>query len=144
MTTKDHAKLLGIFHLIQAGLQLFVALVILVIYGGIGGVFLMNARREDEQIVGGLFLVFSIVLGIVCVAFALLYAYSGWNLFKDKPHSKVWTIIVSIVSLLGFPLGTALGVYGLWFTFGDEGKAYYDENTSVGTFKPPPPPNSWQ
>lgn len=145
MTTKDHAKLLGIFHLIQAGLQVFTAVMLLFIYGGVGGFFLANARREEEQIMGGVFLVLAVVVGIIAGFTALLYGYSGWNLFKDKKHSKAWTIVVSVLSLPGIPLGTALGVYGLWFTFGDEGKAYYDGEQSLQNVgNPPPPPNSWQ
>jgi len=52
-------------------------------------------------------------------------------------------IIASIICLPGIPLGTALGVYGLWFFFGEQGKSYYESGGMMAS-APPPPPNSWQ
>lgn len=145
MTTQDHAKLLGVFHLIQAGLQIFSGILVFLIYGGLGGLFLANSQRQEDQIFGGIFIVAAIIIGILMIPFAALYAYSGWKLFKNQPHSKVWTIIASALCLLSFPLGTALGAYGLWFVLGDQGKAFYDgEIPSNNIYSPPPPPNSWQ
>lgn len=145
MTTKDHTKLLGIFFLIHAGLQVFTGLIVTIIYGGMGGVFLANARRDEEQFMGIIFVVMSVVVGIIILAFAALFGMTGWKLFKNKPHSKVWVIIGSVLCLFGFPLGTALGVYGLWFALGDNGKEFYDGANVMNNYQtPPPPPNSWQ
>jgi hypothetical protein len=50
------------------------------------------------------------------------------------------------MACMSFPLGTAVGVYGLVFIFGDNGKAYFD-SPEYGRFpnvNVPPPPNSWQ
>jgi hypothetical protein len=146
MTAREHARLLGIFHIVQACLQIFTGLIIFVLYAGIGGVFMASAGREEEQIFGGIFVGLAFVLIIVMIPFALLYGYSGWKLFKGQPHSKVWPIVVSIMCLPGIPLGTALGIYGLWFVFGEEGKLFYDGEISrtANNYAPPPPPNSWQ
>ena len=55
-------------------------------------------------------------------------------------------IVGSIVSCLSFPIGTAAGVYGLWFLFGDLGKQFYLGSSPQYAFQnpPAPPPNSWQ
>jgi hypothetical protein len=37
--------------------------------------------------------------------------------------------------------GTAVGVYGLWFVFGDQGKAFFDGPDFIPP--PAPPPNNW-
>jgi hypothetical protein len=71
----------------------------------------------------------------------------GYKLWKERPNARTWGIIGSIVSCLSFPLGTAAGVYGLWFLFGDIGKQYYLGGSPQNAFNvppQPPPPSSWQ
>lgn len=143
MTAKDHNNLLGIFFLLKGGLAGLVGLSVVLIYGGLGAMMLGTARKDEEQMIGGIFLIASIVAAIFVVAFAAFYLYTGWKLYKQQQIGRVLCIIASCMTLLSFPLGTALGVYGLWFMFGDEGKAFYDQGNMMAS-SPPPPPNSWQ
>ena len=39
---------------------------------------------------------------------------AGWGLLNDKPWARILTIVLSALSLLSVPIGTALGIYGLW------------------------------
>ena len=56
MTAKDHNKLLGIFFLIYGGLQAFGGIFATLIYGGMSATLMSNARRGEEQTMGGIFL----------------------------------------------------------------------------------------
>lgn len=146
MTARDHNKLLSIFFFVQGGLQLFGGLLVGLIYGGLGTMMLSQARRDEEQMMGGIFIVMSIIIGIIILAFAAVTLLAGWKMIKEKSGAKTFGIIASIISLLSFPLGTALGVYGLWFLFGDSGRQFYDGGIRTGYDMPPnpPSPNSWQ
>ena len=144
MTAKEHNKLLSIFFFIQGGLQVLGGIFAALIYGGMGAMMLSTARRSEEQTMGGIFLVLAIVVAIFVLVFAGFYLLTGWKLHKQQQSARIFGIIASCVSLLGFPLGTALGIYGLWFFFGEAGKDFYlgyNQNTSS---QPPPPPNNWQ
>ena len=143
MTAEEHSRLLSIFFFIQGGLQLFGGIFVVLIYGVMGGAMLATSRREDEQIVGGIFLAIAVVLGVLMLAFSGLYIFTGFKLKKEQPAGRVLGIICSILSLLGFPLGTALGVYGLWFFFGDLGREFYVGSGRYST-PPPPPPEGWR
>ncbi len=143
MTAKDHNKLLAIFFLINGGLQALGGIVVTLIYGGIGAAFMTNARRSEDQMLGGFFLIFAIVAAMVIFVFAGIAFFSGWKLLKEKSGARTWGIIASCIALLGFPLGTALGIYGLLFLLGDNGKQFYRGANSPGNY-PPPPPNQWQ
>ena len=44
---------------------------------------------------------------------------------------------------ISFPLGTAAGVYGMWFLFGDEGKRFYLGGGQPQFQSLPPTPGSW-
>ena len=144
MTARDHNKLLSIFFFIQGGLQLLGGVFIVVIYGFLGGAMLANARLDDEQVMGGIFLGLAVVIGLIMLVLSCLYLIGGLKMLKERKVGRTMGIVGSILALLSFPLGTALGVYGLWFMFGD-GRNFYDgiENSGMN-YTPPPPPNSWQ
>ena len=126
---------------VQGGLQVLGGIFVALIYGGIG-TFMFTSARRDEQAMGGIFLILAIVVGIIILAIAAVTLLAGWKMLKEKSGARTLGIIASIIALLSFPLGTALGIYGLWFLFGDAGKNFYAGN-SASSF-PPPPPNNWQ
>ena len=144
MTAQDHNKLLSVFFFIQGGLQLFGGVLAAAIYGGMGVFMLGTLRREEEQLMGGIFVALAVVFGIVILLFGAFYVLTGLKVMKMHPIGRTLGIIASCIALLGFPLGTALGIYGLWFFFGDMGKNLYS-GLSVSTPPPTPPgPSSWQ
>lgn len=143
MKAQEHNKLLAIFFLINAGLQALGGAFVVLLYGGIGAAFLTNARKEDEQMIGGFLVIFSIVAAFIIFALGVLNFFAGWKLLKGKTGARAWGIAGSCIALLGFPLGTALGIYGLWFLLGEKGTQFYSSAQSPGNY-PPPPPNKWQ
>lgn len=146
MTAKEHNKLVGIFLMAHGGLQAVAMIIIGLIYGGLGATFLV-AGKSQEKFIGLIFLVMVVVMGIFFLLFLIPQLWGGWKIFKEKPGARTWGIVGSILSLLSFPLGTAVGVYGLWFLFGEEGKRFYMGGNDPGMFQPPqapPPPQSWQ
>lgn len=129
MTAKEHNRLVGIFLMIHGGLQAFVMLLLSLIYGGVGAAILIGANNSDKP-VGLIFLVIVAFVLIFSLLFIAPQIIGGWKMFKEKPNAKIWGIIGSILSCFHFPFGTAAGVYGLWFLFGDLGKQIYDNPTS--------------
>ena len=57
------------------------------------------------------------LLTIVACAILIKAAFgflAGWGLLNREPWGRVLTIVLSFISLFNVPLGTALGIYGLW------------------------------
>jgi hypothetical protein len=131
MIAKEHNRLVGIFLMIHGGLQALVMLFLGLIYGGVGVAFLLGGRGE-AKFVGLIFIVAIAFVIIISLLFIAPQIIGGWKMFKEKPNAKIWGIVGSILACLNFPLGTAAGVYGLWFLFGDEGKRFYDNPASPG------------
>jgi hypothetical protein len=50
---------------------------------------------------------------------------AGIGLLKMKPWSRVVAIIVGVLHILSFPLGTALGIYTLWVLLNAETEAMF-------------------
>lgn len=132
--------MLGIFFFIQAGLQVFGGLIAVLMYGGMGIFAITSSRRGDDQVFGAIMLGIAVFAVFFVAIIAGIDAMAGWRLTKGKSGARTWGIVASIISLLGFPLGTALGIYGLWFLFGNEGRDLDLQASAT----PPPPPNSWQ
>ena len=137
MTAQDHNRLLGIFHLIQGGLQTFGGLMVGLIYGIMGIVFSANAHRPEEQFMGTMFIVLAFIVAPITLIFAGINLIAGWKMYKEKSGARTWGIVASILCLPGVPLGTALGVYGLWFLFGEEGKKFHQESENQNYLNPP-------
>lgn len=52
---------------------------------------------------------------VVAVVFAAALALiTGYSLLTRRPWGRILAIIVGILALLKFPIGTALGIYTLW------------------------------
>ena len=145
MTARDHNRLLSIFHLIQGGLLAFGGIVLGLVCGGMGIAFRANAEKPEEQIVGTVFLIFAFVLAPVILILAGLNLTAGYKMLKEKAGAKTWGIIAAVVCLPSFPLGTALGIYGLWFLLGETGKQFYlgGAHSPRNMFNAPLPQN-WQ
>ncbi|NNE97614.1 MAG: hypothetical protein HKN25_01200, partial [Pyrinomonadaceae bacterium] len=119
---------------------LILALVTL-IYGGIGIAMLADPKSVNQQeFAGMMFLGLAAAMVFLTAIFFLPQIIGGWKLFKQRPSARIWAIIGSILALLSMPLGTAAGVYGLWFIFGEQGQRYFDGG-QIASYDPPPERN---
>jgi hypothetical protein len=144
MTAKEHNRLAGIFLLAHGGFQAVIMIFVCLIYGGIGSAVFATAKKQEEQMVGAIFVLAILFVAFLSIVFVVPQIVGGWKLLKEKPSAKTWGIIGSVIACMSFPIGTAAGVYGLWFLFGDIGKNYYIANNSnQNIFDNPPPPQNW-
>lgn len=125
MTPKDHNRLVGIFLMIHGGLQSLVMVLLALIYGGIGLGLILGGDHGEDMSVGIAFIVVIAIIFVIAAVFFLPQIIGGWKLYKERPDGRTWGVIGSILACISFPLGTAAGVYGLWFLFGNEGKQFY-------------------
>lgn len=126
MNPKEHNRLVGIFLMAHGGMQTLIMLLLSAIYGLIGAGIFASAKKQEEQMVGMFFIVVVAAVILFSLLFIIPQIVGGWKMYKEKPNARIWGIIGSIVSCMSFPIGTAAGVYGLWFLFGDEGKRFYE------------------
>jgi hypothetical protein len=122
MTGADHNKILAIGFAAFAAIFLLTFLLLTLVSVGVFvalGITFANESGNPNQagigILGAIVtVIFYGVLGLICV---LPPALASWTILKRKPRARFWGIIASIVVLPILPLGTALGIYGLWFFF---------------------------
>jgi hypothetical protein len=128
---QSHVKILGILHIVFGAMGVLVGLGLLVLFGGIAGIVGMNAASDDAAIavpilggIGGLIFLFTALLSIPGII-------AGIGLLSFKPWARILAIVVSILSLLQVPFGTALGFYGIWVLFSRDGQALFERQAYV-------------
>jgi len=110
---KKHIELLGILHLVYAGVGLLLAAFLFAVLTTAGYI------SHDDLAVRILALVAVVISGLLTVL-SVPGIIGGIGLLKMRPWSRPLVMIVGCLHLLSFPLGTALGVYTLWVLLNDE------------------------
>jgi zinc-ribbon domain len=59
-----------------------------------------------------------LVLGVLGVA-------AGWGLWQRESWARIVALILGVVALVHFPIGTALGIYTLWVLLPNDAAAEY-------------------
>lgn len=65
-------------------------------------------------------------IALIATVTAVLAFFVGFSLLRRRPWGRVLGIVVAVLSLLKFPIGTALGIYTLWVLAPAESGAEYD------------------
>jgi hypothetical protein len=123
---REHVKILGIIYLVFSCLGLLGALVL-------GGVFAFSgtmvglAGQDDPDSLIALSILGALgtALFFLCLALSVPGIVAGWGLLNFKPWARILTIVLSALNLLNFPVGTAIGVYGLWVMLNQETEAMF-------------------
>ena len=105
-----HVKILGILYIVIGALGVGASLVVLGIFGGIAGVSRFGGHSEIAPVMG--FIGMTVMLVILAISAPSIIA--GVGLLKFQPWARILTLILSALHLFSIPIGTALGVYGLW------------------------------
>ena len=109
-----HVRALGALHAIFGGVGILFGLVVLLFFGGLAGLVGMTNRSEDAfiaiPILGGI----GGVVFIVALLFSLPSIIAAIGLLQFRSWGRTWGLVISAIDLIHVPLGTALGLYGLW------------------------------
>jgi len=117
-----HIRILGWLHIAMGVFGLLAALGIFA-SSVFGGLFSGSLTGMLGATLGGAF------AAIIAVVFAIPGLIAGWGLLQRAPWARTVTIILSIFSLLRWPIGTIIGVYGLWVLLSSEGAAQFHSSS---------------
>jgi len=81
----------------------------------------------DSFLSGGFF-----SLGIFLGFFGLLHLALAWGLFERQSWARILGLVLGVLALLRFPLGTALGIYTLWVLAPEPAAREYDQLSRSG------------
>jgi hypothetical protein len=87
------------------------------------GLTLANASGNDEVMTSA-----GISLGVgacISIIFAALYGFVGYSLARLQSWARIAAIILSVLALCAFPIGTIMGGIVLYFLFQPESQAAF-------------------
>lgn len=114
----DHVKTLGWIFIVSGLLGICVALFAGVVIFGAG---LLSGDAKAALATSG---VAVFVVGMMAVM-ALPSILTGRGLLARRPWARIAGIVLGILSLPGFPVGTLIGAYALWVLFNDRTAAEF-------------------
>jgi hypothetical protein len=121
---REHVRILGILNMVVGGLAAVAGVVVLVVMGSVAKLLTVSGAINDQDAATAAPIV--AIVGVCIASFLLVIAapalVGGWGLLNFRPWSRILMIVVSILHLFHIPIGTALGVYGLWVLFSDDAR----------------------
>ena len=130
---ETHVKIIAVLHIILGGMGIFAAAVVFVLMGGWQA--FASSQSNEVPIISGAF-------GFIFLVLILLWVpgiVGGIGLLRLASWARVFMIVMSALDLLGFPFGTALGVYGLWALTRAQTKALFTADRAGESPAPPLP-----
>jgi hypothetical protein len=111
---RTHIRILALLQIVYASIGLLAGVVLLFIFGGAATIVSLTAQPSDSIVaIPILAAVGTLTAGFMFVL-SLPRLVAGIGLLYHKNWARILTIVISAIGLLDFPVGTALGAYGLW------------------------------
>jgi hypothetical protein len=104
---EQHVTILGWLYVVGHAIFLVIGAFVFLLLVGIAPV---TGDPEPMWILG----LVGTTVGLLMTALGLPGLLAGYGLLTRKPWARVLTIVVGILSLVNFPVGTAIGLYTLW------------------------------
>jgi hypothetical protein len=111
-----HVKVLGVLNVVLGGFGLLIAATLMLLFGGAS--WLVGAAGDpDAAIAAPVIGVLGAAISTFFLVLSLPGVIIGMGLLQLRPWARVAGIVISVLNLFNVPLGTVLGVYGLWVLF---------------------------
>ncbi|HEX7974045.1 MAG TPA: hypothetical protein VF498_06530 [Anaerolineales bacterium] len=111
---ETHVKVVGWLYIVLGGLGILAAaLVFLIVFGS-------GLISGDRTAIGVTFIVAAAV-AVMLLVLSVPGVIAGFGLLSFKPWARILALILGILNLPGFPLGTLLGIYTLYALVDEEG-----------------------
>ena len=111
---EGHVKALGVLHIAFGAFGVIGALVVLLIFGGAAAIVDMNAPQHDADIAVPIIGIAGGVIALLVLVVSVPGIVVGAGLYGLRPWARIPGIIISALDALNVPIGTAIGIYGLW------------------------------
>lgn len=111
---RDHVRILAILNIVFGSLGVLIGLAFLMFFGGLAGFVGWVAHEPDATVAVPVLGLIGGVIFFLLLLISLPGILAGVGLLKYQPWARILSIILSALNLINVPIGTALGVYGLW------------------------------
>jgi hypothetical protein len=121
---KLHVTILGWLYIVGNAIFLLIGAFVFMLLAGIG------VASGDSQAMAILSVVGTVV-GALLAVIAIPGLVAGYGLLARKAWGRVLAIVVGILGLINFPVGTAIGIYAVLVLLQEGATDYFMSPTSV-------------
>jgi len=115
---QQHVNLLGWLLIVEHAILLLVAGFVFVLLTGVG---VVSGDSEAMAILG----IVGTSVGVFLAALSAPGIAAGIGLLKRKSWGRFLAMVVGVLGLLNFPVGTLIGIYMLWVLMQDSAAEYF-------------------
>lgn len=120
-TLETHKRVLGIIYVMTAAFTLIIALSIRAVLAIIFDFAFEDADPEAQRVADFVTAITSIVPAAIIIFSSIPTAIAGIGLLMKQSWASTFSLIMGILKLISFPIGTAIGIYAIWL-YAEEGK----------------------
>ncbi len=110
---KRHVTILGLIYIVFGGINLLLAIAIII-------VFTQLRLIIPEPGIASITAIISTLVVCATIVVSLPGIIGGIGLLKHQSWARVLVLILGIINLFNFPIGSALGIYTIWALERDE------------------------
>jgi hypothetical protein len=111
---QTHVKVVAVGFIVLSALGVLAALMMMLIFGGAAGIVGAAADEPEAAIAIPIIGMTGTLLTVFLFAVSLPGLITGFGLLSWKPWARVLAIVLCAINLINIPIGTLLGIYGLW------------------------------
>ena len=105
--------------------------------GTLASIVGVSASPEEAAIAVPILGIAGTALALVLLLFSAPGLITGWGLLKLRPWARILGIVLAVIGLINFPIGTAVGIYGLWVLLTKETERLFNVPSTAGVPAPP-------
>jgi len=123
---RDHVKILAVVNIVFGCLGVLGALAVAAVFAFGGTMAGFSAQNDPDAVVAvGVIGAIGTAVFVIILVFSVPSIIAGWGLLNFRPWARVLGIVLAALGLLNFPIGTAIGGYGLWVLLNRETEAMF-------------------
>jgi hypothetical protein len=115
---QQHVPILGWLYVVGHAIFLAIGAFVFLLLIGLAPV---TGEPETAWVLG----LVGTTVGLLMAALGIPGLLAGYGLLTRKPWARVLAIVVGILGLLNFPVGTAIGIYTLWVLMQPAASEYF-------------------
>lgn len=120
-TLDTHKKVLGIIYVITASLTIIIALLLRAILAIVFEFAFEHADPEEQRIADFIMAITSFLPAVIIIFSSVPTMIAGLGLLTRQAWAPTFALIMGILKLISFPIGTAIGIYAIWL-YAEDGK----------------------
>jgi hypothetical protein len=109
-----HVRVLAVLQIVYSSMGLLLGLVVFLLFGGIASIVGFSAPLDESLVAVPVLTIIGGVASSVLILLSLPRLIAGVGLLRFQNWGRILTFVVSVIGLIDFPIGTGLGIYGLW------------------------------